>query len=315
MADDLQVTAAIEVKGTLAVGDNPQPSNEFKLIIKNQGKAITPPEGGRILFYFTGNLGSAECALFLNETDARTSEKKAPDGWKADWKFPANLKDKFVVEIYTFDNDIAEGGKIEITFSKVISKTGAGDASLGFGADLKKLQNLTINKSAPKPGIIAFYADPPADITNLPGDAVTLKWRTYQLGDRKLQQSGVTDPLLADFSKDEGSYAVRDLSMDETFILSGYGPPPDSRILTVKVLQPGWYPRTHTISEGDPAYPVPADKSEADALAKLKDTGFKLEPVELFNANNQRLYAVFRYLFPDNDRDRLPDKERAFLFK
>src|SRR5947209_10640002 len=77
MADDLQVTAAIEVKGTLAVGDNPQPSNEFKLIIKNQGKAITPPEGGRILFYFTGNLGSAESALFLNETDARTSDRKS----------------------------------------------------------------------------------------------------------------------------------------------------------------------------------------------------------------------------------------------
>ncbi len=306
MSDNSQVTAKIDITGDLRVGVSPQPPNKFKLVITNKGDAVPQPDAGQLTFYFTGTLGSSEAALFLNQDDARNCTKVVLSDWSADWSFPD--ENTFHLEIYTFNDPIlTKNQQVTIEFSQVVSKTAPGKASLGFGSDLGALQDLDIGKTAAKPGIIAFYSDPPAGVRNLPGADVTLKWRTFDLTDRKLEEVG-GDELSPDFTGDEGSYRYPDLSADTTFMLSGFGagPPRVEQKLTLRVLKSGWYDRKNILVEGDPGYPHPADQSEADALKK-KDKGFELEPLELLNANDQQLYGVFRYWFQE--------KEIAFLFQ
>lgn len=292
MSDNPQVTAKIDITGDLRVGASPQPPNRFKLVITNNGDAVS----GQLTFYFTGTLGSSETALFLNQDDARYCTKTVPNDWNADWSFPD--ENTFRVEIYTFNDPVlAPSQQVTIEFSQVVSKTAPGKASLGFGSDLAALQDLSINKTAAKAGIIAFYSDPPAGVQNLPGANVTLKWRTFDLIDRKLEEVG-GDELPADFTEDEGLYRYPDLSADTTFMLSGVGagPPRVEQKLTLRVLKSGWYDRKNVLVEGDPGYPRPTTKSEASALKSEYKT-LELEPLELLNANDQQLYGVFRYWF------------------
>lgn len=301
------VTAKIEITGDLRVGVSPQPPNKFKLVITNNGDEVPQPDTGQLNFYLAGTLGSLESALFLNQDDARNCTRVVPSGWSADWDFPDD--NTFRLQIYTFNDPIlTQNQQVTIEFLQVISRTPPGKASLDFGSDLEALQPLVpIGKTAAKPGIIAFYSDPPTGVQNLPGANVTLKWSTFDLADRKLEEVG-GDELSPDFSEDEGSYRYPDLSADTTFMLSGLGagPPRVEQKLTLRVLKSGWYDRKNVLVEGDPGYPHPEDQSEADALKK-KDKGFELEPLELLSANDQQLYGVFRYWFQQ--------AEIAFLFQ
>lgn len=315
MPDKPQLTAKIDIAGKLAVGPNPPASNKFKLVITNQGPTIPRPQDGtRLILYLTGTLGSREADLFLNDADARLSRTTVSKGWRADWKFSGKSKNTFAVQIYTFNDPIMkEGALLSIEFSKITSKTGPGQVQLGFGTDLTQpLQPLVIDKVASEPGIIAFYSDPPAGTQNLPGQNVTLKWRTFQLGNRKLEQVDVTDPLPTNFDEDEGSYTATDISADTSFTLSGYGPPPDDQTIAVKVLKSGWYDRKHTILQGDPGYPQPADEDQATALEGFRKNGLPLEPTEIVNADNVRLYAVFRYTFQQQENALLFETDHAF---
>jgi Kelch motif len=315
MPDQPQLAAKIEITGKLAVGANPPASNKFKLVITNQGPTIPRPQDGtRLILYLTGTLGSGEADLFLNDADARLSGTTVPKGWRADWKFSGKGKNTFAVQIYTFNDPVMrEGELLTIGFSKITSKTGPGQALLAFGTDLRQpLQPLVIEKGEPQSGIIAFYSDPPAGTQNLPGQDVTLKWRTFRLGNRKLEQVGVTDPLPANFDEDEGSYTASDISVGTSFTLSGYGPPPDDQTIDVTVVNSGWHERKHTIRQGDPGYPQPADEDQATALEGVRKKGLTLEPTEIINANNVRLYGVFRYTFQQRENALLFETDQAF---
>ena len=193
----------------------------------------------------------------------------------------------------------------------MVSKTAPGPVKLTFDAKLGKkgsqqqqTQDFSIVKSGDDPQILAFYSDPPEGVQNLPGAKVILRWRTYKLGNRKLFQVGVADPLTANFGKDEGSYTVRSVTTDMSFRLVG-SPPPDERTLMIGVLSPGWFDVKNVVSEGDPGYPDPLAEEDGKFMALAPE--IELEPVELFNANNQLLYGTFRY--------KLQDQESAFLFQ
>jgi Kelch motif len=305
----LQITASLQVtNGKLLVGANPRPANKFQLVITNQGQAVErPTDGTRLIFYFTGKLGPGENDLFLNDADASVSKIKLPKGWRADWDFPAKAKGTFAVKIYTFNDPILKQGEVlNVEFSEVVSKTAPGDANLGFGTDpTQSPQPLAIRKEMLKPGIIVFYSDPPEGTLNLPGNNIELKWTTFQLSDRKLEQVGISDPLPVDFEGDQGSYIATSVTTDTSFRLTGYSPQRDDRQIQISVLTSGWYDLQNTILQGNPAYPQPGNEEEANSLDKQKS--LTLEPTQLFNANDQMLYGIFRYTFAQ--------RERSFLFR
>jgi hypothetical protein len=305
MAAQLQISANLLVKGDFKIGPNPQPPNQFELSITNSGESIqiTPKK----CLYLEGLLGSGEKALFLDEADAQLCNKSSPKDWKVVWDFSGREKGEFRLKIYSFKK-LETDQTLTISFSNVISKTAPnGAAALSFAtafSDAK--QALTIPKTADKPDIISFYAAPPEGVQNLPGDDVTLKWRTYKLANLELIQIGMADPLSCDFSQDEGSKIIQRVSANMTFRLKGYdGPKPISRDLGVQVLQKGWYGLTNTVLEGDPGYPLPETENEIQDLDRSgKD--FDLEPTLLFTAADL-LYAVFRLRFAQ--------KQNALLFQ
>jgi Kelch motif protein len=312
MSQVLQIET--EIKGDLRVGANPNPANGLAWEIKNLGSAISlPAEGGIFSFFLAGPLGSSEKALFLNEADARSCTRKLPRGWSATWNFQP--KDTFRLQISTFEKSVLNANAtLKIEFLTVVSKTGPGSAVLdfgfGFGKEPKQVsRQIKINKIAPKTGIIAFYSDPPSGVSNLPGQDVTLKWRTNKLVDVKLVQKGVTYPLVSDFNEDEGSYVLKAVTTEATFTLSGQGQPSDSLELVVRILPHGWHEASNFILEGDPAYPKPANQEEREALDLLPRKEFALEATQLFNANNQSLYAVFRHTWQDQERASLYQTE------
>lgn len=317
MQDKLQLSVKIDIAGALAVGATPPVSNKFKLVITNQGATIRQPDdGNRFILYLAGTLGSSEADLFLDDIDARQSGIMVPKGWRADWKFSAKDKSIFAVQIYTFNDPILQQGAAPLTieFSKIKSKTAPGQARLGFGTDLAQpLQPLIIEKDNPKPGIIALYSDPPTGTQNLPGQDVTLKWRTFQLIDRKLEEVGIPDPLPATFDADEGFYTVSGLSVGASFRLSGYGPELVRQDIATNVVSAGWHARPHTIRQGDPGYPQPADEDQAASLEKAYGAnGLTLEPTEIVNADDDRLYGIFRYTFQDQETALLFQTSTAF---
>ena len=320
MLEQLNLSARIETTDSLKVGANPQPENSFTLVVTNNGETIQKPDGSRdepFLFRLAGTLGSSEQALFLNETDAISCQPMPPtDDWKTNWDISGDPPDTFVLEILTFNKTILrKGQQLTVKFNKVVTKTGPGEADLSletkFGSETKALEQLGVGKISPKPAIIAFYSDPPEGVQNLPGQDVTLKWRTYKLADRQLEQVGVGDPLLTDIQGDEGSYVVAGVTTDVSFKLIGR--PAAERTLGVQVLKPGWQDRINRVLKGDLAYPQPIDPAAAAAIhqaeqapATKKKQGFELEPTELINANDQCLYGVFRHTFQE--------AERSFLF-
>lgn len=304
MPDQPQLEARIEIKGALRVGANPQPPNEFKLSITNRGKLlkVTPNK----CLYLRGCLGSAAKALFLDDADARKCDKSKPNDWEVVWDFSRKEQGWFTLKIFSF-RPLAENQVLTISFANVISKTSPDKAAvLFFETDFSDaIQDLTIAKTAPMPDIISFTADPPEGGQNLPGKNVILKWRTFKLSNRELVQIGIADPIACDFSEDEGQKKITCAAADMTFRLKGYdGPKAIFRDLQIKVLTQGWYDMRNTVWEGDPGYPGPRTANEARTLETNKR--YDLEPTHLFNANDQRLYAIFRRMFAG--------REKGFIF-
>ncbi|MCU0571901.1 MAG: hypothetical protein MUC41_02800 [Syntrophobacteraceae bacterium] len=308
MAQSIDLKAALTTAGghALRVGANPQPPNELKLQITNFGEAIVsstrkPPD-----FWLKGTLGQAAGALFSNKEDARDCTITKPDHWHCDWDFPGG--DTFGLKIYSYgDMLLSAGGLLEIALANVVSMTSPGEALLSFETDLSGgSQKLTVVKESDTPDIIYFISDPEEGVQNCPGDTVTLKWRTHQLTNLGLYQIGVANPLRADFSTEEGSKEIHLGTAGVKFLLRGYdGSKPIERTLSLGILQPGWYGARNSLHEGDPGYPRPENE---DDVRELKRRGHcDLEPTLLLNANDIKLYAVFRFTFRG--------MERAFLFE
>jgi Kelch motif len=310
MAQQIHLEAAITdvAGGALRVGANPQPSNQFTLSIENKGNAIVSETRIPPNLYLQGRLGPEDAALFSKKEDARNyCTITKPDQWNCEWDFPGDAS--FCLKIYSYDDTLFKNGEsIEIALSNVISKTAPGKATLSFASDLSEdSQTLEISKEAKTPDIIYFISEPEEGVQNLPGDDILLKWRTNQLTKRMLNQIGVGDPLPADFSTDEGAKLIPSVSADVSFRLSGYDEAMRiERTLSVRVLRSGWYDRRNSLLEGDPGYPRPENKEENRAL-KRHESGYDLEPTLLLNANDVKLYAIFRLVFQG--------KERAFLFE
>jgi hypothetical protein len=308
MAQEARLTA--KIIGEITVGANPQPPNELTLSIENQGEAIVSESRMPPNLYLKGQLGQGQAALFSKKEDARDYCTVAkPDGWEYEWSFPGD--DTFFLNLYTYNDTLFEkGASISIKLSRVISKTAAGPAALRFESDLsQQSQDLKVVKSAKIPDIIYFISDPEEGTQNLPYASVTLKWRTYQLGKRELKQIGASDPLPLDFSNDEGFTTITCGSQSTQFRLKGYpndGSQPIERDLFVGVLQSGWYGQKNSLYEGDPGYPSAVNRDALQAL-KLAGKRIDLEPTLLLNANDQRIYGIFRHNFQG--------KERAFLFQ
>jgi hypothetical protein len=313
MAGQAEINVEIKVNGkaladgALKVGGNPQPPNTITLGVANGGNPVrwTPQNPLRL----TLSLGETSEALFLSAGDARDCKKSVPSDWKADWSFPSDATG--VLTIYSFRKALERDATLEIRFDNVISKAnpeGAARMTLQ-SADPPLNQEFSIRRAADRPDIIFFVSDPPAGVRNLPGDEVTLRWRTSRLTSRELTRVAMGEgELPCDFSRDEGAKIIADVSVDTTFRLAGYpegGAARVSRELTVSVLRQGWYDLRNTILEGDPGYPSPANDVEDRALATRPP--IHLEPTLLLNDNDLRLYGVFRHDFRGT--------ERALLFQ
>src|SRR5215469_7361725 len=256
MPPQVQLTAKIaKLAGdSLRIGANPSPPNEIRVSIENRGEEIISEERRPPNLYLKGRLGEDAAALFLEKGDAKKCTITPPAGWNCDWDFTSD--DSFCLKIYSYEERLFEkDGAITITLSNVISKTEVG-------------------------------------VQNLPGDSVTLKWRTYELSGRTLDQI-VGDPLPADFTSDEGTKKISGISADTTYRLKGYDKSnrPIERTLKVEVLRSGWYGRTNSLLAGDPGYPSPESKEEASKLPE-----YSLEPTLLVNANDSKLYGLFRFI-------------------
>ena len=293
--------------GDVTVGGNPQPPNELTLAIENQGDAIVS-EDSTPYFYLKGKLGRGGDALFAGKEDAREKcTVVKPEGWESDWDF--SVDDEFALKLFTDNTTIlADKEKIAFTLSNVISETAPGSPALSFATDLLQgTEPLKITKAANVAEIIYFVSDPPQGVNSLPFDNVTLKWRTFKLNKRELSRYGA-GVVPCDFGdKDEGSVTISCGSADATFRLRGYpvdGSQPVDRDLVVRVLKSGWYGQQNILLEGDPGFPKPEGQAARDELAK-RDNRLELEPTILFNANDQSLYGIFRYLFQSQERSLL----------
>lgn len=305
MAENLKLQAAII--GNVTVGGNPQPPNELTLTIENQGDAIVSVDRTPY-FYLKGKLGRGDDALFAGKEDARdrcTVVNQA--GWESDWDF--SVDDKFALKLFTDKTTIlAQKEKITFTLSNVISETAPGRAALSFATDLSQdTPPLGVEKAANAAEIIYFVSDPPQGVNNLPFDNVTLKWHTFKLNKRELTRYGAGVVPCTFGDKDEGSVTISCGSADATFRLRGYpidNSPPIDRDLVVRVLKSGWYGQQNILYEGDPGFPNPEGQAARDELAKRKNR-LELEPTTLFNANDQSLYGIFRYVFQSQERSML----------
>lgn len=302
-----------KITGNLKIGPNPPSrSNDLMLELTNNGAGIS--KGPKVLyFYLTGTLGSAAEDLFLDEAEATSCEPSYPSSdWQGGW---ISRSDKTsTLPIYSSSDVILKAGEtVTITLPRVISNTGPGQARLrfgyGFGKDkMTDCGELLVDKSPDKKEIIAFYSDPPAGSSILPNGSVTLKWRTNGMTDLKLVQTDQGNKAfpIGD-STDEGSYRVNGIPTTATFKLTGQ--PPDSRDLTINVLSPGWKEKVTFISAGNPVFPKPANQQQAN---DLKNKSFRAEPIQLFNANDVLLYAMFRYTYREQQTAFLASTNNLF---
>ena len=312
MSQQVDLTARIVdlAEDGIRVGANPQPPNQFRVLIENKGEEILSQTRIPPNLYLKGRLGEDAAALFSKKEYARdhcTITK--PDNWNWEWDFTGD--DSFCLKIYSYDDTLfKQGESIKITLSNVISKTAPGKATLTFATDLSEnTQIVELSKEAKIPDIIYFTSEPEQGVVNLPGDSVKLKWRTFGLTDRELTRVGITDPLLSrnDFKGNEGEIEPPPLTTDTTFRLRGYdGSKPLERELTVKILRSGWYETRNVLLEGDPGFP---SRQSQDAVRELEGDrkSFELEPTLLLDANDQYVYAVFRHQLQGN--------ERSFLYR
>jgi hypothetical protein len=305
------LTATIKAEA-FKIGPNPQPPNRFQVSITNGGEQLR--RTSKSVLSLRGALGAGGEALFLDDTDVRRSVTAFPDssGWKVTPDFSNKDSGTFALKFTTTNAIFFEKDQtLTIDVSNVISKTARGTAVLWFETGLADgQQRLSIEKLSDQPDIISFYAVPVdgaqnlplgADVQNLPFATVTLKWVTYQLNNRQLTRDGSADPLDCDFSAAEGSKTIGLGDTDQTYRLRGYdGARLVERALTLKVLRSGWYDVKNTLYLGDPGYPRPGGDADAPTQA------FDLEPTLLLNANDRRLYGIFRHAFQG---------ERALLFR
>jgi Kelch motif len=303
-----------KITGSLKIGPNPpSKSNELTLEITNSGAEIL--KGSKVLyFYLTGTLGLSAEDLFLDQAEATNCEPSYPSSdWQGTWTCRADKT--FSLPTYSSGDVILKAREtVKITFPGVISNTGPGQAKLrfgfGFGKDkMKDCGELLIDKSPDKKEIIAFYSNPSPGSGILPGGSVTLKWRTNGMTDLKLVQKtdGSTKSLRIGDNNDEGEYRADGIATTVTFKLSGQ--PSDERDLTIKVLTPGWKEKINYVSIGDPVFPKPANQQEA---TDLKKKGFPLDVIQLFNANDVLLYAVFRYTYREQEIAFLASTDNPF---
>jgi hypothetical protein len=149
---------------------------------------------------------------------------------------------------------------------------------------------------------ISFTSEPEAGTQNFPGDIITLKWQIPDSYTFVLYQVGVSDPLAVDCIK-EKEKKISLGSTDVNFRLVGYdnnNNPAVERTLSIKVLRPGWYDVKNTLFKGDPGYP---DKT---------DGYYDLEPTLLLNANDVKLYGIFRFTFKGRERALLFETQNPF---
>jgi hypothetical protein len=308
MADNAQLTAAVAVEGLFNVGANPSPGNKISVTISNEGGQLTQKLPARQFFFLDSVLGTDEQALFNNKEDARKVGLTLPQGWKYEWDFTTGTRAR--LKIFTYNSIVLEKGQsLKIGLSNIISKTAPGVAALVFNSDFPPANavQLSITKSADNPDIIYFSSIPFEGTPNLPGEKVTLKWRTYKLPRCELIQAGSADPLDYSVKSEknnviEAEKTVTCGSSDMSYTLSGYdGSKPIKRTLQVKVLRDGWQAAgPNDLFPGDPGYPP-------QESASLTNNAIRLQPSVLFNANDVALYGVFRHDYRD--------KERALLFR
>ncbi|MEN6374658.1 MAG: kelch repeat-containing protein [Smithella sp.] len=134
---------------------------------------------------------------------------------------------------------------------------------------------------------ISFTSEPVAGTQNFPGDIITLKWQIPESYNFQLYQAGSSEPLHVDWQK-EKERKISLGSSDVNFRLVGYDDnnnPVVEQTLSIKVLQPGWYDKKNTLIKCDSGHP---DKT---------DSHYDLEPTLLVNADNAKLYGLFRFKF------------------
>jgi len=309
---NLEAKIADVKENSLRVGSYPQPANEFTLLITNKGEQISktgkrPPD-----FYLKCLLGDEEEALFLNRDEAENCTITVPYGWSYNRAFSRDDagKDIFGLILHTEKTKLLQKDEsLKVTLSHIISKTRPGKAILTFETDLLKdhpatLTLLKTESKASEPGIIYFISEPGAGTQNFPGDSVLLRWRTAKLEKIKLYPTGSEEsPFIAAEGEEEGAVKVDlNYSSDVNYTLEGYsGNKRFERKLQIKVLQPGWYDVKNTIRKGHPAYP---EKGTADY--------YDLEPALLLNANEVKLYGIFRYTFQGRKRALLLETRDPF---
>lgn len=149
---------------------------------------------------------------------------------------------------------------------------------------------------------ILFTAEPEAGAQNFPGEIITLKWQIPNSCTFKLYQSGIGNPLPVNCNQ-EKEKNISLGSVDVTFRLAGYDNDNNlacERTLSVKVLRPGWYDTKNTLFKGDPGYP---DKTGGH---------YDLEPTSLLNADDVKLYGIFRFIFEGKEQVHLFETDDPF---
>jgi hypothetical protein len=314
MPDAPKFTASIDITGKFRIGPNPQPPNQFQVVIRNDGGPVTPDARKTIKLVLTGELGTGPTALFADEGDAKRYHPLNAEGWIIEWDFSDKAKGKFGLIISsTSRSQFDKKTIVTIRFPGAISKTEVGRADLLFKSDFTPGEGtLSIDKIG-TPDIISFTSKPEEGVKVLPGTDVHLHWLTHGLSRIELFQLGRADPLPGNYEGDKGSRTIPGVVADTHFQLRGYhGDRPIDRVLAVEVLRNGWSDvRRNIIQQGDPGYPRDDDRAPV-----LDDHGqpilnrIELEPILLLAGSIRLsaavtvgvLYGIFRHEWGGADR-------------
>jgi len=297
MAEKFNLQAELICEEGIKAGEGQQDKNKITLKIKNLGDDTRKP----INLVLTGTLGISSKALFLDKEDAQSCEIEKP----GDWRVAAGIFDEnnntFSFKINKPGGiDFAKSSSITIIFSNIISRTNPdGPAEIIFtGKSIEPAQQkFNINKSSEEPGIVYFTSTPKDEVLNLPGDLVTLQWRTSKLDRWVLKEGYIT---LKEGTGEEGTHSLKADTVGKTYVLKGLTGDNEwfQSKLDVKVLSLGWHDRVQTVFEGDPGYPIEEDDSHDSLPASVT-----LKPTLLVNANDDHLYAIFQRELDEKTKD------------
>ncbi|OQW75606.1 MAG: hypothetical protein BVN35_08120 [Proteobacteria bacterium ST_bin11] len=307
---NLYATLSVTPSEDFRDSDFSDSKNRLVLMVKNL--AATPIASSDRVIKLSGNIGNDRTALFLTTDDARSIAPILPEDWRYEWDF--SIQNKFCLLLKTSRDCLFAGNEsLTITLPNLISRTPCGDAQLdvSFGFS-KRLFGFLAKKIADTPGIISFESEPRESVSHLRGDNVVLKWQTYGLQDIELTRSGSSRTLA--YQRDGelgGRYTIVNVTADSTYRLRGYdGDRVVERELTVKVLRPGWYDAINVLQEGDPGYPVAQNAAEAQTLENARKQ--LLELTLLINANNEKIYGIFRCFVDKRECAMLFETENPF---